>query len=312
MEKDKMAREWEKLSNSEMKKADSRWVFEDHPLLALKKPLKAAIAGEQARERTIAAANLIEQKFEDFLGNMRNPDEIIGRNPYRNELTESLRLCFEFVEKALKEKLLDKEEDLNWATEIIRFDYFVQLLQENEKLNFTKTAFKALVRNHGKLKAQFKAYFGEQTWLQALTSVQIPKTISNSKIVVEKVLAESKSMALQFPSVTEEDSNSFKLSEPRLDFPESSKYASGYENISNSPKVRDLSMVGEVASNMRIKSMPESEKPLESPQIASKSFVQTNCLFIDMEGSEDAEEEEEDDDQGDFFDSFTDDDSGDY
>ena len=110
------------------------------------------------------------------------------------------------------------------------------------------------------------------------------------------------SLAPQFPSGTEKDSNSFKSSGPRgSDNIESNSFLQGYEIISNSPQALDSSMVGEVASNMRNMSMTKLESQLELLDFASSESGEWPA-YNNIGEEENQEDDENYDDNDDYFD----------
>ncbi len=294
--------EWKLLEEKEIKKADSRWVLGKHPLLVLEKALNDKRPNEDTYNILIDATGFMEDKLIDFIENSEFQDgDRNCRNPIHNEVTQIVGLAIKFVDSALERKLLAADSVDDWTYQIEKFDTFIKMINK-QNLNYTKTAFKALVRSQGTLKARASAYFGESNELNSSTMDLVPKTTSNSKIVVEKYLEESMPLALQFPSGTEMDSNSYKPSEPLgSENIESSKFILGYGIISNSPNVLDSSMVGEVASNMRNMSMTRSVGQLESLKLDLEDQEEKDNLYKNIK------EEEEDQEEGDNYDDNEDD-----
>ena len=236
----------------------------------------------------MSAKDFIREKFDTFISN-KGQKHLFGRNPLPNELLGLVEPLITFVVAIFNKNKIPKEEWLNWASHVHHINTFIIEIEEHFTTNVTKTGFKKLVRSYKALLAQSEEYFGSQQWQKFKELEIMPKTYFSSNVLVDEELAAVSSADAKFQE-DNVDSASPNHHQTNPGFvARSSAFPQTLlvnETLSNSPKVRDISMVREYASNMNSNQEPN---PAATPRYPHSRQEAEDDLDINIQ--EDSDED---------------------
>jgi hypothetical protein len=257
---------WESLRSKEVKEADAFWLqgstLRAHPILALEKQSQTKKPSD-LHEMAVSAKDFIREKFDTFKSNKGKRD-LIGRNPYPNELLGLIDSLITFVVSIFEGSKMPQEEWLTWAFHVHDTRTLIDQLQEHFTTDVTKTGLKKLVRSFSALLAQFKAYFGSQQWQKFKDLEIMPKTYFSSNVLVDEDLPADSTEEATF----QEENLGHATPKIKLASGSDARNIACPHNLlaneipSNSPDAPDISTVRKYASNMR---SAQGQSPATTP-----------------------------------------------